>query len=336
MPPIRKEERILNLLAALLAARTPLPFSEIRGRVGGYDDPASEDALEKRFDRDKQTLRRLGLPIEYVPEDGFGRSGYRVARERYFLEEIRFTVEEGIVLAALQRALSGKDALRDGLHSALLKIGVDSPLPEAFRESIGEQQVLDPRLSSGRREQAERLGTVSEALLALRPVKFDYYSMGRGTVSERTVEPYGLGYARGRWYLVGRDLAKGEQRVFRTDRIRGRVRLLPASGYAIPEDFRLDEHLDFRPWELSPGEALEARIRFAPEVGWMIAENLRPGQEYTAAPDGSGVLTLKATAPDKLVAWVAQYGTAAEVLGPPELRRRMRAHLEGILRRYPC
>ena len=49
---------------------TPRPFSEIRGRVSGYDDEASEEALEKRFDRDKKDLRKLGVPIEYVAEVG--------------------------------------------------------------------------------------------------------------------------------------------------------------------------------------------------------------------------------------------------------------------------
>jgi proteasome accessory factor B len=334
MPPIRKEERILNLLSALLAARAPLPFSGIRGKVVGYDDDASREALEKRFDRDKATLRKLGVPVEYVLEDEFGQTGYRVARERFFLDEIHFTVEEGIVLAALQRALSGKNALRDGLHSALLKLGVDSPLPQALRESVGEQQVLDPRLSTGRRDEAERLGAISEALLALRPVAFSYYSLGRGEVSDRTVEPYGVGYARGHWYLVGRDTAKGELRVFRTDRIRSQVRLLPPGGYEIPGGFSLGDHLDFRPWDLGGGRSVEVRIRFTPDVAWMIGENLRTGQEFSSAPDGSGVLTLRARAPRKLVPWVARHGTAAEILDPPWLREEMRAHLTAILGRY--
>ena len=81
MADIPREERLLNLLSALVSARAPLPFSEIRGRVSGYDDDASEDALEKRFDRDKADLRRLGVPLEFVIEDEFGRSGYRVERE---------------------------------------------------------------------------------------------------------------------------------------------------------------------------------------------------------------------------------------------------------------
>ena len=54
---VEKTERLLNLVSCLLAARTPVPFSEIRGQVVGYDDEADAEAMEKRFDRDKAELR---------------------------------------------------------------------------------------------------------------------------------------------------------------------------------------------------------------------------------------------------------------------------------------
>ena len=47
MTAISREERLLNLLSALLAARTPLSFSDIRGAVAGYDDEATREVLER-------------------------------------------------------------------------------------------------------------------------------------------------------------------------------------------------------------------------------------------------------------------------------------------------
>src|SRR5204863_5376054 len=66
---IAKTERLLNLVAFLLSSRTAVPFSKIKGRVSGYDDDATPEALEKRFDRDKAELRALGVPIVYEPLD---------------------------------------------------------------------------------------------------------------------------------------------------------------------------------------------------------------------------------------------------------------------------
>lgn len=333
---LRREERILNLLSALLAARSPLSFADIRERVAGYDDDASPDAIEKRFDRDKIDLRAAGVPIEYVPDDTFGQAGYRIARDRFFLDEIRFTFEEGIVLAALsETAFAGAgDAFSASLRSALVKVSVDSPLSEAFRESVGEQQVLDARLPRRGREDAGRLSVLSEALAARRPVRFTYYTLGRGREGVRTVEPWGIGYFRGQWYLVGRDVKKRQERIFRTSRIRGDVEVLPPKDYRVPEDFDLRERLGRSPWELPGGEPTTVRVRFDASIAWMIEENVRSGQRFERGEAGGGVLELRATDPEALVRWVAQYGAAAEVLDPPEVREIMRRHLEAIVGRY--
>jgi len=330
---IPREERILNLLSVLLAENAPLPFGEIKGHVAGYDDYASPEAIEKRFDRDKSDLRKLGVPLEYVADDEHGRSGYRVLKELYFLDEIRFTMEEGIVLAALQRGAEVGDAVGESLRSALSKVGVDSPLNEALRESAGEQQLLDPRLPSGNRPEESVLAVLTETLAARCPVRFSYYTLGTGTISERTVEPFGVGYFHGNWYLVGRDRDKNEERVFRTSRIRGEVVALATADYEIPADFNLRDRVGIPPWRYREGPGETVTIRFDPDIAWMIKENLQPGQSIECEPDGGGVLKMEVTEPSGLIRWVAQYGPAAEILEPKDLREKMRAHLEQVLRR---
>ena len=175
---------------------------------------------------------------------------------------------------------------------------------------------------------------LGEAVAGLRPVRFSYYTLGTGDVKDRTLEPYGLGYADGHWYLVGRDADLDEERVFRVSRIQGRVVMLPGGGYRVPEAFSLRDRIGLAPWELRSGAREEVRIRFDPEIAWMIAENLRPGQSFTAAPDGSGVLTLAASDPRALVEWVASFGPAAEILHPMAFRDLLCEHLDALLRRY--
>jgi proteasome accessory factor B len=330
---IPREERILNLLAALLAASAPLPFSDIRGHVSGYDDNASSEAIEKRFDRDKSDLRKLGVPLEYVPEDEHGRSGYRVKKELYFLDEIRFTMEEGIVLAALQRGADVGDAVGGGLRSALSKIGVDSPLNEALRESAGEQQVLDPRLPSGKCPEEEVLAVLAEALTGRRPVRFTYYTLRTGEVTDRMVEPYGVGYCRGHWSLVGRDCDKDEIRVFRTSRIRGQVKPLKSADYEVPADFKLRDQVGIPPWQYTDAPVRTALIRFDPDIAWMIAENVQPDQKFTPEPEGYGVLEMNYREPSALIRWVAHYGPSAEILEPEGLREMMRDHFRRVIER---
>jgi hypothetical protein len=112
------------------------------------------------------------------------------------------------------------------------------------------------------------------------------------------------------------------------DRVRGEVEPLDSTGYTVPGDFSLRDRIGVPAWEMARGPEVRARIRFDPEIAWMIAENLRPGQTFD--PE-TGTLTLGATAPDALVRWTAQYGPLAEILEPEELRVRMVRHLEGVI-----
>jgi predicted DNA-binding transcriptional regulator YafY len=333
MKGIPREERLLNLLAALLAARTPLPFREIRRRVSGYDDDASEEAIDKRFDRDKKDLRGIGVPIEYTAEDAYGRAGYHIPRDRYYLDEIRFDHEEGIALAAIERAIGRDedDPFAASLRSALAKISIDSPLSEAFRESVAEQQLLDPHLPQG--ADSSLLGDISGALAARCPVRFTYFSLGSGRTADREVEPYGVGYFRGNWYLVGRDCVKKEERVFRTSRIRGKVTVGPSTGYAIPDEFDLSDRLGHPAWEMGEGAAITARVAFRADFAWMIAENLRPGQSFAAEADGGGVLTARVADEPAFIRWVASFGPMAKLLSPPGMVAGIVSYLEDVIER---
>ena len=87
-------ERILNLLAFLLTAERPVTADEIRMTVAGYDQD-SDDAWRRMFERDKDVLRRLGIPLETRPTDAWGvEHGYTVPTAEYALEDPGLTDEE--------------------------------------------------------------------------------------------------------------------------------------------------------------------------------------------------------------------------------------------------
>src|SRR5688500_19700708 len=95
--PGQKLERLLNLTALLLDARRPLPASEIQRQLEYPEDKAS---FRRAFERDKDELRSMGIPIrvEKVPGTLPEVDGYRIPREEYALRDPGLTAEE---LAAL-------------------------------------------------------------------------------------------------------------------------------------------------------------------------------------------------------------------------------------------
>ena len=98
----RKTERLLSLVVCLLSARRYLTASQIREAVPGYPD--SFEAFKRMFERDKDELRELGIPLETGTNSaGDDEAGYRISRQAYELPEIRLEPDEAAVLGLAAR-----------------------------------------------------------------------------------------------------------------------------------------------------------------------------------------------------------------------------------------
>jgi proteasome accessory factor B len=338
---VPKFERLMNLVAFLLASPEPVPFAVIRKLVVGYSDLAREDAVEKRFDRDKKELREIGIPVEYVQSDEQGRDGYYIPREQYFHTELDLTQDEAAVLVMLANsARGGSDAISSNLRSALLKMAIDSPLQEEVANAIAQRRVH--AFTRGKRDRAvlDNLDKLVAAVAGRRVARFRYRKADSRKVTERLVHPFGLGYREGEWYLVGEDQEKKALRQFKVVRIQGQVVVKKARGpaFRVPAGFDIEEHIERPPWEYAGGKAEVAEIRFHRDVAWMVAENLLPGQQFDVKPDGSGVLRLKVRrAPDthqRLLHYLAAYSGQCAVTSPAWLRKQAVAHLKALRARY--
>ena len=331
---IAKPERLLNLVAFLLSSRTAVPFAKIKGRVVGYDDDASPEALEKRFDRDKAELRALGVPIVYEAVDEHGHEGYRIPREQYFLPEIRLNVQEAAALAVVQRYANEAraDPLARPLASALRKVLVDSPLTGAAAASVTEQHMLGVRTEARPGDLSANLSALTDALLRRRAIRFNYRSIGRGETLRRDVEPYGLGWHGNHWYVVARDRLRDDVRQFRVARIRGRARVLPQEAFEIPADFDIADHVG-RPAFLlrRDGQGERVAVELRPDVAFMARDALREGWSFTDLPGGGGLLEFDANDRAAAIRFVAKHAERARVVAPASLRSEAIAYFRGVL-----
>src|SRR5258707_7958500 len=100
----RKTERLLSLVVCLLSTRRYLTAEQIRQAVTGY--PEQSEAFKRMFERDKEELRELGIPLEtgpISPLDGED-TGYRVQRQAYELPELRLEADEAAAPGLAARA----------------------------------------------------------------------------------------------------------------------------------------------------------------------------------------------------------------------------------------
>jgi proteasome accessory factor B len=216
---IQAEERQLNLIVALMATEIGLTKQQILETVSGYRQRAAarSDALEKMFERDKDDLRELGVPIETIgdsadPND-LREARYRIPKAEYDLPaDIDFTPAEVAILALAGSVWSegslSKDA-RTGLRKIrALGIEVDEPI-------IG----FAPRMTV--REPS--FGPLRDAIEACRVVSFDYLKPGEDRPRRRTVRPLALVDYEGRWHVSAHDVEADGHRMFLLARIVGDV-----------------------------------------------------------------------------------------------------------------
>ncbi len=141
----RKTERLLGLVVCLLSSPRYLTAVQIRAAVPGY--PESFEAFKRMFERDKEELRELGIPLETgFNSAGDEEAGYRIPRQAYVLPEIRLEPDEAAVLSLAARVWRQAE-LAGAAAGALLKLraaGVDASGEETAQPGI------EPRLLAGR------------------------------------------------------------------------------------------------------------------------------------------------------------------------------------------
>lgn len=220
-----KTERLLNLLIMLLVQRTYVPKERIRAAL--YPGQGDE-AFEKMFERDKDDLRALGVPIEVGQLDAFfdDEPGYRVRPDRFALPDVALEPDEAAVVGLATQVW--EDARLAGAASDAVRKLSAAGLPV----DAGALDVGLPRLSAAE----PAFDAFWEATLDRVEVRFDYQRPGEPEPTRRRVRPWGVARASNRWYAVGYDLDRGAERVFRLSRVRGDVvRVGEPGSYEIPE-----------------------------------------------------------------------------------------------------
>ena len=297
-----KLQRWIDLLAALLGHRMPVTFAELAKEVPGYLDDGSVAAgnpsasLKRMFERDKAELLALGVPIESIGEEGSEESAYRIRTKDFYLPYLGIVSARGIekptttdrygyrsldILAfspdeldairegARRVVEAGDPVLADDARSAVRKLAFDLPLGST--DGPGDAVLAPPRT----RPDPKILTTLGDALFRRKRVTFAYRAMHSDAMAERTVEPYGLFFVSGHWYLAARDVEKDARRNFRVSRVEGLEvnRSKPGTpDYEIPSSFSLREHAASRQaWEIGDGDAFDAVVEFTGESGAVLA-----------------------------------------------------------------
>lgn len=326
--PVDRLERLVNLVVALLDTRRPLAREELRQRVGGYS--GDDENFRRTFERDKEELRQLGIPIVVEPLDRAAPelgSGYRVPRDLYELPDPGLDDAElmALSLAASEVALGGMEtaaitaALRKLAASAVGGAANGTALAEA--PGVDMAPMVDMTLDGA-------VAALFAAVAERRSVSFTYSDV------ERLVDPYRLSYREGRWYLSGFDHSRGAERLFRADRVSGPVTIVgPRNGFERPGNVPAGPP---PPWRLGDDDEVLVDLRVAPGQATWFRDMAGEDALVSVAEDGWSRFRLPVTNLSAFRSFVLGLLDHAEVLGPPEVRQEVVAWLAALAAPAPA
>jgi len=293
-----------------------LTFEEIRRVIPAYQQGDVASA-KRMFERDKDSLREVGIPVEVGPTDVWEvEQGYRIPKDQYYLPDVAFTEDEvwALFVAATTPGEEGE---------------AEEAVRKLFTGSDTNVLALTTRRGAtpGADASGPHLGAVADALAKRRAIRFNYRP-AQGQRRAREVDPYSLVFRSGSWYLVGLDRGRGDIRSFRLSRVRSVVREIgPASPP--PEGFEASRHLEVGPWGLGPPE-VRARVAFSPKVAWW-AIGSTPGVNVRGSHWGGWVeVDVPASRTESFVSWVLSFGPDARVYSPRSIRDEVVSRLEAL------
>ncbi|MFO7591376.1 MAG: WYL domain-containing protein [Acidimicrobiia bacterium] len=290
-------ERLLNLTATLLETRRPLTLDDLAERLEpSYPD--DKTARRRAFERDKETLRELGVPVSVESVDSLGgEAGYRIRPDDYYLPDLALSDDER---AALHVAVTAVRLDGGAAHAGLSKLG-------------GAEGAAAPPLAQ--LEVTPALPDCFDAVSRRRVLTFRYRD------DERRLEPYGVVHRIGHWYVVGRDVDRDAPRSFRIDRIEGRPEAGAADAFEPPADVDPARFVRDDPLRFGEDQPVAARVLVdAARAAW-VTDELGSEVVVERRDDGAVVVELQVVNRAAFRTWVLGLLEHAEVLEPADLRR---------------
>ena len=284
------------------------------------------------FKRDLEYLRdRLGAPIVWDAE----ASGYRLDMKSN--QQIHplpgLWLNEGEVFALL----TGIELL--GAIEPAPLIGTQiKPIRERLEKilELGQYSTADIRqrirlvTMGSRQTSSEFFQVIAHALLSRKRLKLKHFGRLDAKITEREVSPQRLVYYRDNWYLDAFCHLRDDIRSFAVDAIE-RADEIDKSAVSVDEGV-LTTELDAGYGIFSGGTTKIAILKFSPfRARWVAREQWHKDQQGTLQADGSYLLEVPYFDDRELMHDILRQGSQVDVLGPEELKIRVKQELQTML-----
>lgn len=318
-------ERLVNLALFLASSRSYVSAEACRDAGLGYPDGQDEAAFLRMFERDKDALRAAGLVIDVRKVDE--AEAYRLDTEATFARDVLLDPLDVAAIRAVAAALVGDPGFPFGedLLFALAKLGTAGTAgPVAAGELAQEPDA----------SRAGDAAALAEAVRRRKTASFGYTNR-HGETKPHTIEPYGMFFRDGHWYVVGNDRALSETRTYalrRMDRLAVETARPHTPDFEPPAGFRIADY-ERLPFQFGP-DAFDAVLRIEPDAAWRAPRLTRGHGTLSERPDGSLVWTVEARDTKRLARWIVDEGPGVCAVSPPGLLSAVRDGCRNVARAH--
>lgn len=322
---MKKNERILSLLALLLARREPVNWSELVNIFPEDYGAGEEKSAQRKFERDKAELIGLGVPLIYTTDELESSDGYLVDNKSFFLPQIDFIPAERALLTLVAELAAGDATfpLADRLNLAANKLKISQNhehndsgnFYRPFRYCQPACVPCDKELF----EEAVASSAAGQSLL------LEYRPLLRDETTQRKIDPYGLVYRKGYWILIAYCHLRGCVRRFRLDRIVSWHKTGAAGAFKPADGFAIDDYADEQRWNWRIDRpATTITLEIPADALWWVS---RLFEKETVERQGR-LLTVRVHNPDGLYRWAIEAGSSIAIVDPPQAVEQYRRLIE--------
>ena len=301
----------------------------------------------------RRYLRELALvtELESVPEEQ-GTYRWRVKpSERGRTVALRRTQAYGLLATRRVFDVLKGSALYDEIDVALRQIEQVAQRPSVRTSVKGdapsevhleERFAYVPAALHHYGARSDDVDELFQAVAELRVLRFRYRDPAIEATEARpsrvTAHPYALVLQAGAIVCVGKDADAGAPRAFAFESMT-ELAASDAERFDLPGDFDLEPWLHGEFGVARPGRTVKLLVEFDPRVAEQVrGRRVHPTQKVAVAADGRVRVSMNVPESREVMArvhrWLLGFGSAAQVLEPPEVTGALARELERAAARY--
>ncbi len=264
--------------------------------------------------RDIDTLSSAGIPI-YATQ---GKGGGITLLDEYILNKsVLSEREQNEILFALQSLTVAQNPETDKVLSKLSSL--------FNKNKINWIEVDFSPWGSSENHKCQ-FNALKNAIINRQVIEFEYFNTS-GEKSSRKVEPVKLIFKVNAWYLQGFCLSQKAYRTFKISRMSD-VRITPETFIEKPP-----EEMPEETQKQKTGNWIELQLKVSPEGAYRVFDEFDE-KEIVKNRDGSFTIATALPESEWLFNYVLSFGTTAEVISPPIIRKILQNKLEEITKKY--